>query len=57
MRDWRDLMPDIREIVWEWAGEGRVEVLQRGRVVEEDGVRGPIRVRLRRAETGNRDGG
>ena len=41
---WRDLMPAARRISFELASEGRVDVTQRGDVVQP-GVRGPIRVR------------
>jgi hypothetical protein len=47
--EWRDLMPAIREIVWEMRGRGEVEILQRGEVLGLDigveDVRGPVRVR------------
>ncbi|WP_317616723.1 DUF3253 domain-containing protein [Arthrobacter sp. NamB2] len=41
---WRDLMPAARRIAFELAGEGRVDVTQRGERVEPD-ARGPIRIR------------
>lgn len=41
---WRDLMPAARRIAFELAGEGRVDVTQRGERVESD-ARGPIRIR------------
>lgn len=41
---WRDLMPAARRIAFELAAEGRVDVTQKGEVVEPD-ARGPIRIR------------
>lgn len=42
-------MPTIREMAWEWRGNGEVEILQRGEVLSLDvgleDVRGPIRLR------------
>jgi hypothetical protein len=47
--EWRDAMPAIRELAWEWRSKGRCEVLQKGAVlgdeVGSDDVRGPIRLR------------
>ena len=47
--DWRDLMPTIREMLWELRARGEVEVLQKGEPVPEDiqlqDVKGPIRAR------------
>ncbi|CAM6101619.1 unnamed protein product [Calypogeia fissa] len=48
---WRELMPEIRSMVAEMRDEGRVEVLQKGEVLEGDlgeglvNVKGAIRVR------------
>src|SRR5450432_4107659 len=48
---WRDLMPEIREIVAEIWVKGMVEVLQKGCVLDGDlgeglaDVKGPIRIR------------
>lgn len=42
--DWRDLMPTARRISFDLAAEGRVDVTQKGEVVQP-GARGPIRVR------------
>lgn len=47
--DWRDLMPEIRERVWDMRDRDEVEILQRGEVLGREvrigDVRGPIRVR------------
>lgn len=46
---WRDLMSDVRELVWQMRDRGEVEILQRGEVLGEEvgleHVKGPIRVR------------
>lgn len=48
---WRDLMPYVREIVWELRELRRVDVLQGGQVitgyVKLKDVKGPIRVKQR----------
>lgn len=44
--DWRDLMPQARDIARDLARAGDVEITQRGDVLDPDGVwRGPIRIR------------
>jgi len=47
--NWRDLMPDIRAVVWKLRDDGKVEILQKGVVLGADvqiaDVKGPIRVR------------
>lgn len=44
--DWRALMPDARAAAARLAADGRVQVTQRGEVVDLGaGVRGPVRVR------------
>ena len=43
---WRPLMPAVREAAAALADEGRVEVTQRGVVVDGRTARGPVRVRL-----------
>ncbi len=46
---WRDLMPDVRKLVWQMGDRGEVEILQRGEVLGDsvglEDVKGPIRVR------------
>ena len=43
---WRGLMPAARTVAGRMAAEGRVQVTQRGEVVDlAAGVRGPVRVR------------
>ena len=48
---WRDLMPYMRDIVWDLRESRRVDVLQGGNVitgfVKLSEVKGPIRVRMR----------
>ncbi|KAK8865687.1 hypothetical protein IAR55_000832 [Kwoniella newhampshirensis] len=47
-RDWRSMMDEVREVVWEEVRDGRAVVTQRGEVREWEGrgeIRGPIRVR------------
>ncbi|KAL9631329.1 MAG: hypothetical protein Q9164_005955 [Protoblastenia rupestris] len=48
---WRDLMPFMREIVWDLREKRDVEVLQKGNVIQGfvqlRNVKGPIRVRRR----------
>ena len=47
--DWRDAMPDIRQLAWSWRDTGSCEILQKGEVlgdhVDLEHVRGPIRIR------------
>ena len=47
--DWRNLMPAIRDILWNMRENGEVEILQKGSVVPQDielaEVKGPIRAR------------
>ena len=43
---WRALMPDIRRIAARLADQGRIEVTQRGAVMDPRSARGAIRLRL-----------
>jgi hypothetical protein len=44
--NWRDLMPDAREVARSLAKAGEVEITQGGNAVDPDGDwRGPIRIR------------
>lgn len=47
--DWRNLMPAVRDILWNMREKGQVEILQKGSVVpqgiESGEVKGPIRAR------------
>lgn len=45
---WRERMPAVRDAARRLVRAGRVEILQRGRVVDPDEARGPIRLRRRR---------
>lgn len=49
--DWRDLMPDVREILWRMRDCGEVEILQKGTplspTIAIEDVKGPIRARRR----------
>jgi hypothetical protein len=42
---WRDLVPDARRVAGRLVAEGRVEMTQRGEVVDPATVRGPVRLR------------
>ena len=44
--DWRPLMDDVRATAAAMADDGRLEVTQRGEVVDVREARGPIRLRL-----------
>jgi hypothetical protein len=44
--DWRPLMPAVREAAARLADEGRVQVTQRGQVVDARTAKGPVRVCL-----------
>lgn len=47
--NWRELMPDVRKLVWEMRDRGEVEILQHGEALGNhvglEDVKGPIRVR------------
>lgn len=45
--DWRPLMEPARRAARRLVAEGRVEITQRGRAVDPDTARGPVRLRLR----------
>lgn len=42
---WRDLMPDARRVAGRLVADGRVEMTQRGEVVDPATARGPVRLR------------
>ena len=46
---WRDLMPQVREILWEMRQRGEVEILQKGVSIPDEvglqDIKGPIRAR------------
>ncbi len=46
---WRDLMPEVRRMLWEMRHRGEVEILQKGSLVPEgielEDLIGPIRAR------------
>jgi hypothetical protein len=44
--DWRPLMQPVRDVAADLAADGRLEVTQRGEVVDVREARGPIRLRL-----------
>ena len=46
--DWRPLMQPVRDVAAELADEGRLEVTQKGEVVDVRTARGPIRLRKRK---------
>ena len=48
VKEWRDLMPAVREILWGMRQRGEIEILQSGNVlrnIELEHIRGPIRAR------------
>ena len=45
--DWRAHMESVRRAAQRLVARGELEILQRGRVVDPDRARGPIRIRLR----------
>ena len=47
--EWRDLMEPIRMAARRLSHRGTVEILQAGRVIDPDIIRGPIRLRQFRA--------
>lgn len=46
--DFRPLMEPVRRVAGELARQGELEVTQKGRVVDVDAARGPIRLRSSR---------
>jgi Protein of unknown function (DUF3253) len=50
-KQWRELMPQVRQVAYEMAVRGEIEVTQRGVVVRADEARGAIRLRLVRKAT------
>ena len=52
--EWRDAMPEIRELAWKWRDQGYCEILQKGELIGEDvgpgDVKGPIRIRRKDLE-------
>jgi hypothetical protein len=47
--EWRELMRPVRCVAQQMAASGSIEVLQRNRPVDIRDVRGPVRLRLKRA--------
>lgn len=47
-RDWRPLMPRIRAVAIQMVEAGRIQVSQKGRIVDPRTARGAIRLRLPR---------
>ena len=45
--DWRENMESVRRAARRLVARGRVDILQKGRIVDPDRARGPIRIRLR----------
>ncbi|KAL8894315.1 MAG: hypothetical protein Q9192_004423 [Flavoplaca navasiana] len=50
LSDWRQLMPQVRSMLFDMRAKGEVEILQKGKVISTsttlDDVHGPIRARL-----------
>ncbi|MCJ1457030.1 hypothetical protein MMC28_007396 [Mycoblastus sanguinarius] len=46
---WRDLMPEVRQLLWQMRQQGTVEILQKGLPVPDgidlEDVKGPVRAR------------
>ncbi len=46
---WRDLMPEVRQMLWEMRHRGEVEILQKGSLLPDgiqlEDLKGPIRAR------------
>ena len=42
--NWRELMEPVRTAAWQLASAGEIVILQHGRPVERDTLRGPIRL-------------
>jgi hypothetical protein len=52
--NWRELMPLVRDVGCELAGDGLIQVTQRGQVVQDpQNARGPIRYRCLPSNTGS----
>ena len=47
LQDWRPLMQKTREVAGMLADAGKIEVLQKGQVVDVRNAKGPIRLRLK----------
>eukprot|EP01113_Clastostelium_recurvatum_P016979 TRINITY_DN19889_c0_g1_i1.p2 TRINITY_DN19889_c0_g1~~TRINITY_DN19889_c0_g1_i1.p2 ORF type:complete len:110 (-),score=7.09 TRINITY_DN19889_c0_g1_i1:1-330(-) len=49
-REWRELMPPAREVLFEMRERGEVDIMQGGEVIADDvaasDIKGPIRARL-----------
>lgn len=47
--EWRDIMPEVRQALWDMRQRGEVEILQRGAVLPENielqDIKGPMRAR------------
>lgn len=46
---WRDRMSDVRDAARRLAAAGRIVITQGGRAVDPAGIRGPVRLALRRS--------
>lgn len=54
-QDWRPLMKDVRREAAELARKGRIDVLQKGKVVDIARARGAIRLRLKKKHSSDID--
>jgi hypothetical protein len=43
---WRSRLGDVRRVAMHLAGQGRIDILRKGRKVAPEGVRGVIRLRM-----------
>ncbi|MBD1918740.1 MULTISPECIES: DUF3253 domain-containing protein [Cyanophyceae] len=53
-KNWRELMPAVREVGVELVAEGQIVAQQRGQMVDPKTVRGPIRYGQAESAVGNR---
>ena len=44
--DWREQMPKVREVANEMAKQKRIEICQKGVVVDLSAAKGPVRLRI-----------
>jgi len=45
--DWRSLMPDVRSVAGKMTRQGFIKITQKGKEVDPEAVKGPIRISLR----------
>jgi hypothetical protein len=45
-KTWRQGMPSVREVAVQLASAGKIQITQRGQVIKEKSLRGPVRLKL-----------